>query len=138
MTAETCILCRIAQGKVTAQTVLVTDHTIAAMNTREPQARGHVVLFPKRHVNALHEMSADELADITNAASRLARASLLENYNLLHNAGALAGQTVFHAHFHLIPKRSEDEGLRFSWDTAARFDQQKPFETIKRALSRGD
>ena len=34
-----------------------------------------------------------------------------ENYNLLQNNGPLAGQTVFHAHFHLIPKWSEDEGL---------------------------
>jgi diadenosine tetraphosphate (Ap4A) HIT family hydrolase len=121
-----------------AQTVLETDHTIVAMNTREPQARGHVVLFPKRHVLALHEMSSDELADIADAAAKVARASQLTNYNLLHNAGALAGQTVFHAHFHLIPKRSEGEGLQFSWNTEARFDQGQAYQSIKQALSRGD
>jgi histidine triad (HIT) family protein len=83
-------------------------------------------------------MSSDELADIANAAGKVARASQVTNYNLLHNAGALAGQTVFHAHFHLIPKRSEGEGLQFSWDTEARFDQAEAYQSIKQALSRGD
>ena len=51
--AEACILCRIAAGEVNAQTVPSTTDTIVAMNTREPQAKGHVVLFPRRHVVAL-------------------------------------------------------------------------------------
>jgi len=138
MSAEACMLCRIARGEVKAQTVLETDRALVAMNTREPQARGHVVLFPKRHVVALHEMSPEELAEIAGAAREVARASRLESYNLLHNAGALAGQTVFHAHFHLIPKWSEDEGLRFSWQTETRFDQQEPYQVLRRALGHRD
>ena len=138
MTSETCMLCRIVRGEVKAQTLLTTDHVTVVMNTREPQARGHVVLFPRRHVVALHEMSPEELAEIGNIAGTVARASKLENYNLLHNAGALAGQTVFHAHFHLIPKLSEHEGLRFTWETEMRFDQRESYQMIKQALSRGD
>ena len=74
--------------------------------------------------------------EIADSACKIARALQIENYNLLHNAGALAGQTVFHAHFHLIPKWSDDEGLRFQWETKARFDQQDDYHKIKQALAR--
>lgn len=120
-----CVLCAIAQGKIAAaKIVLASERAMAALNTREPQSRGHLVIFPKRHATALHDMEREDAADVFELVRRLARALRLENYNVLHNAGALAGQTVFHAHVHLIPTTGGHEGLKFAWSTELRFDQQ--------------
>ena len=135
MTEQPCVLCLVAQGKIQAQKVLESDRTIAVMNTREPQARGHIVIFPKHHATALHEMDPEDLSEVAAVARALANAQGLENYNLLHNAGALAGQTVFHAHFHLIPKWSEQEGFRYTWKTDGGFNQQESYLKIKETLA---
>src|SRR3954447_18720050 len=92
MREQPCLLCLVAQGKIQAQKVFEGDRTIAVMNTREPQARGHVVIFPKHHATALHEMDSQDLGEVAVVARTIANAQGLENYNLLHNAGALAGQ----------------------------------------------
>ena len=135
MKEQPCLLCQVAQGKIQAQKVFESDRTIAVMNTREPQARGHIVIFPKHHATALHEMEPQDFGDVAVVARVMANAQRLQNYNLLHNAGALAGQTVFHAHFHLIPKWSEQEGLRYTWRTDSDFDQQEAYLKIKAALN---
>ena len=135
MSEQPCLLCLVARGKIPAQKVLESDRTIAVMNTREPQARGHIVIFPKHHATALHDMEPQDLREIATVARAIANAQGLENYNLLHNAGALAGQTIFHAHFHLIPKWSEQEGLRYTWRTDSDFDQQEAYLKIKAALN---
>ena len=80
-------------------------------------------------------MDSRDLGEVAVVARTIANAQGLENYNLLHNAGALAGQTVFHAHFHLIPRWSEQEGLRYSWKTDAGFDQQESYLKIREALN---
>ena len=134
MKEQPCLLCQVAQGKIPAQKVLESDRIIAVMNTREPQARGHTVIFPKHHATDLREMDPQDLGEVALVARAIANAQGLENYNLLHNAGALAGQTIFHAHFHLIPKWSEQEGLRYTWKTDADFNQQESYLKIKDAL----
>src|SRR6266478_4771321 len=134
MREQPCLLCLVAQGKIQAQKVLEGARTIAVMNTREPQARGHVVIFPKHHAKALHEMDSQDLGEVAVVAKTIANAQGLENYNLLHNAGALAGQTVFHAHFHLIPKWSAGDGLRYVREPVAGVDQDVWYRRAKDAL----
>ena len=62
--------------------------------------------------------------------------ALARDYNVLHNAGIRAGQTVLYAHFHLIPKEGEHDGLRFAWETDLRIDQQELYQTLKQLLAR--
>ena len=45
------------------------------------------------------------------------------NYNVIQNNGALAHQTVFHAHFHLIAKWREADGLGLTWNAVGNLDQ---------------
>lgn len=129
------LLCRITTGDLHARKVLETERMVAVMNTFEPQARGHVVLFPKRHAVGLHDMDDQDLGAILAVAKKVASVLQLENYNILHNHGALAGQTVFHAHFHLIPKWSESEGLRYTWEVGKDYDQEQLYRKAKEALS---
>jgi diadenosine tetraphosphate (Ap4A) HIT family hydrolase len=64
----------------------------------------------------------------------VAAAMGIDSYNVLQNNGALAGQTVFHAHLHLIPKPSAEAGLRRVREPS-RIDHGDVFERVRAALS---
>ena len=129
-----CLLCQIANGELRVDKLIETDHIVAVMNTREPLSRGHCVFFPKRHASTLHEADDRDLSEILLVMKKVARAIGAEHYNVLQNNGALAHQTVFHVHFHLIPKWSEAEGLRFGRDLPKGIDQTEITRKIKERL----
>ena len=131
-----CLLCRIVRGELRSDTIVETEHVIGFMNTTEAKSRGHCVFFPKRHAPSLHEADDDALAEILVLVKRVAVALGIETYNVLQNNGALAGQTVFHAHLHLIPKWSESEGLRYERG-GQRINQTEMSAKIKANLARG-
>jgi diadenosine tetraphosphate (Ap4A) HIT family hydrolase len=69
------------------------------------------MFFPRRHVPRLDELDEDELAEIFALMARVARALDVAQYNVLSNNGPRAGQTVLHAHAHLVPKPDGATGL---------------------------
>src|SRR5438094_8186682 len=67
-------------------------------------AAGHCVFFPRRHTPNLHDLDDAELTEIFALVKRVTLALELDQYNVLQNTGARAGQTVFHAPAHLVPQ----------------------------------
>ena len=104
-----CLFCRIVAGEIPAEVVAETDASLAFRDV-SPQAPTHVLVVPRRHVaNAgeLAEASPAELADVTLLARTVAeREGLDDDYRLVFNTGAGAGQSVFHAHLHLLGGRA--------------------------------
>lgn len=78
-----------------------------------PVSDGHTLIVPRRHRVDYFDMTRNEMDDLW-AASRFVRNALLvgdrtiTGFNLGWNVGASAGQTVMHAHFHVIPRRDGD------------------------------
>lgn len=77
-----------------------------------PITQGHTLVIPKRHVASLFELPADEQAAVWALVAQV-RASLLaelrpDGFNVGLNDGPAAGQTVMHAHVHVIPRRHGD------------------------------
>ncbi|MFG3441137.1 HIT family protein [Nonomuraea sp. NPDC047897] len=78
-----------------------------------PVSPGHHVVAPIRHVVDFFDMSEKETHDLWEALHRL-RAELLredpkiDGFNVGTNCGIAAGQTILHAHVHLIPRRFGD------------------------------
>lgn len=109
-TPETdCIFCRIVAGEVPA-TVVHETATTFAFRDLSPQAPTHVLVVPRTHVANAAELADVEpgtMADLVAAAAEVAQAEGVgAGYRLVFNTGADAGQTVFHAHLHLIGGRS--------------------------------
>jgi diadenosine tetraphosphate (Ap4A) HIT family hydrolase len=84
-----------------------------AIKDAYPVTEGHTLLIPKRHVassndlyqpevNAMWALAADIRADLSAADEKIA------GFNFGSNDGVSAGQTVMHAHFHVIPRRDGD------------------------------
>jgi histidine triad (HIT) family protein len=100
-----CLFCRIVAREIPATVVHETDTTLAFRDIA-PQAPTHVVLVPKTHSANAVELAADAplLAQLFTVAGEIAKAEGVDSsgYRLLFNTGADAGQTVFHAHLHLL------------------------------------
>ena len=110
-----CLFCKIVAGDIPATVVRESERTLAFRDI-SPQAPTHVLVIPKAHYpNAGALAAADpELAGLllAEAAEVAADEKLAEaGYRLIFNTGAGAGQTVFHAHVHLLGGRSFSEGL---------------------------
>ncbi len=108
---DDCIFCKIITGTIPASVVYEDERTLAFLDIR-PNNKGHVLIVPRAHYADVHAVPPDELCAITRAGKRVAealtRAVAAEGVNLIMNNGAAAGQIVFHAHLHVIPRFAGD------------------------------
>jgi histidine triad (HIT) family protein len=109
--AADCIFCKIISGKAPAQRVHEDELTVAFMDLF-PASPGHLLIVPKRHFADL--LGADEaslvrvIANSRRIARAMERALGPDGIGVHQLNGAAAGQTVFHYHVHLIPRRLGD------------------------------
>ena len=103
-----CIFCKIVAGEIPAN-LLVNSKEVIAFPDLNPQAPTHILIVPKRHVeNAaeLAEIDGMTLAELFTVAKNLASDFKLSGYRTVFNTGSEAGQSVFHAHLHLLGGRA--------------------------------
>jgi histidine triad (HIT) family protein len=102
-----CIFCKIVRGEIPSARVLETDHAVAFLDIN-PVNRGHVLLVPRAHHATLSDLPDDLAAETAKLVPRLVRAiraaTGADGLNLIVNNGQVAGQTVDHGHWHLIPR----------------------------------
>ena len=105
---ESCPFCDLPRERVVAEN----DLALAILDGF-PVTSLHALVIPKRHAETYFDLGKDEVA-ACDALLRQLRADILardptvEGFNIGINAGAVAGQTVFHCHIHLIPRRRGD------------------------------
>lgn len=104
---DDCLFCKIVAGHVPANVVRETDTTVAFRDIN-PQAPTHILVIPKVHHPDVASLAAAEpaiAADVLREAGEVASEEKLESYRVVFNTGSGAGQTVFHAHAHLLGGR---------------------------------
>jgi histidine triad (HIT) family protein len=103
----TCIFCKIIEGDIPAD-IVYRDENVVAFNDLNPQAPTHVLVIPTLHTpnaSELAKISPTILAALFSAASSIAGDRGLDGYRTVFNTGESAGQSVFHAHLHLLGGR---------------------------------
>lgn len=107
--APECTFCAIAcRGDA-----LLWSELAYAVRDSSPVTPLHTLILPKRHAPTYFDLSAEERLDVDQLLFR-AREQILEldptveGFNIGINVGATAGQTIFHCHVHLIPRRQGD------------------------------
>ena len=99
-----CLFCKIVAGEIPAEVVHTTERTVAFRDLN-PQAPTHVLVVPRDHYANAAELAAgdpDASAELVTAAAAVAAAEGHDDYRLVFNTGAGAGQTIFHTHLHLL------------------------------------
>lgn len=101
------IFAKILRGEIPAVKVYEDDRTLAFMDVM-PEADGHVLVVPKEPAEDILDLSPDGLSAMMATVQRVAKAVdkaltpggiLIKQYNR-----APAGQSVFHIHFHILPR----------------------------------
>ena len=109
------VFARILRGEISAHKVHEDEHTLAFMDVM-PQSEGHTLVIPKSAAENIFELDPQSLAATILVTQRVARAVKrafdAPGVMIAQLNGAGAGQTVFHIHFHVIP-RYEGIDLRF-------------------------
>ena len=115
-----CLFCKIVAGEIPSTKVYEDDKCLAFMDIG-PVVQGHALVVPKEHFSNLAEATDEVAAHLICVARKIAVAQMkalgADGFNVITNQGAVAGQTVGHLHFHVIP---QFEGNAHKWNWEAR------------------
>ena len=133
-----CIFCKIANGEIPSATVYE-DDLLRVILDLGPAAEGHALVLPKEHVPDSTEASEALLGHIMAVGASIGEAQKkafgAEGFNLIQNNGEAAGQSVFHLHLHVIPRKAGDGAVGL-WKPGkpTAEELQKTAETIRKEL----
>jgi histidine triad (HIT) family protein len=101
------VFAKILRGEVPAVKVYEDEHTLAFMDVM-PQAEGHTLVVPKVNARDIFDLSSESASALIKTTQKIARAVKkgldAPGVMLAQLNGTAAGQSVFHVHFHVIPR----------------------------------
>ncbi|EFR30904.1 HIT family protein [Eremococcus coleocola] len=126
-----CIFCKIIEGQIPSAKVYEDDKVYAFLDITQATP-GHTLVIPKEHVSDIFQYDAQLAGEVFSRIPKIAKAIMgaypqAKGMNLINNNGQVAYQSVFHSHFHLIPRYSSDDpgfAIKFE-DHSADFPSEK-------------
>ena len=132
-----CLFCKIINKEIPANIVYEDGETLAFLDIR-PINPGHTLVIPKKHFEHCLETSDEALGAIMKTIKKVVPAILkavgAEAFNLGVNCGSVAGQVIFHTHFHIMPRFSGDGHEMWHGKEASKEDLITFAESIKRCI----
>jgi ATP adenylyltransferase len=103
-----CPFCQLDPSMIISQ-----NKSVVAFRDKFPVSSGHTLVIPRRHIadaTLLNDLEASETMQLMRSIAADLRASdaKIKGFNIGYNVAEAAGQTVMHAHMHIIPRRDGD------------------------------
>lgn len=102
-----CLFCKIVNGEIPYHKVYEDEHTLAFLDIN-PTTKGHTLVIPKKHAKDMEDISSEELSFVVESVkkvSSIVKEKLgADGFNIMQANGAEAEQSVFHIHFHIVPR----------------------------------
>jgi len=112
ITETNCIFCRIVRGEIPSNKVYEDEYTLAFFDIN-PASEYHTLVIPKKHYVNMFDVPEDEATNVMRTIKKIIalyeQKIGLTDVNVVNNSGAGAHQDVFHLHFHIVPRLSEDK-----------------------------
>ena len=109
-----CVFCDIIAHKIPSK-VVYEDNDVLAILDISQVTKGHTIVMPKKHVKNILE--ADEetacavMKTVYHLAGQIQKRTGCAGLNILNNCNEIAGQTVDHLHFHIIPRYDQNDAV---------------------------
>jgi histidine triad (HIT) family protein len=107
--------CLFCENVDIAKRIIYKDKLVFVFPTNIPIVPGHLLICTVRHIQKIEELNIDELEAIQHIISRLkiplGKIFGSQGFNYAWNEGVIAGQSVSHLHFHMLPRKEGDEGI---------------------------
>lgn len=108
-----CIFCKIVKGEVDSK-IIYEDEDVISFLDRGQISKGHTLIVPKKHYENIFDVPKDVLEKVIITCKKiglLCKEKLkADGINVVNASGKAAQQSVFHLHFHVVP-RFEGDGL---------------------------
>ncbi len=108
---ENCVFCKIIKGEINSYKIYENEHVLAFLDATD-DVDGHTLVIPKAHCENLYDCPPDILSEVIKVIQKIAnhyKSLGYEGINIFNNNGKVAEQSVFHLHFHLIPRKEDDK-----------------------------
>ncbi|MFI3252515.1 MAG: HIT family protein [bacterium] len=110
-----CIFCKIINKEIPSNIIYEDEHTIAFLDI-EANSYGHTLVIPKKHIVNTLDCDATTFSHVMNSLHKIVHhykdVLNIESVNIINNSGEFAHQTVYHLHYHIIPRYNEEETRR--------------------------
>ncbi|GKT03721.1 HIT family protein [Furfurilactobacillus entadae] len=127
MLDDNCLFCKIIKGDIPSYTVYEDDDVKAFLDISQGTP-GHTLVIPKTHIPDIFAYDEALAQRVFAKIPKIARAVRDSNpdivaMNIVNNNGAVAYQSVFHSHFHLVPRYSDHDDFKMIFkDNSAQYD----------------
>jgi len=106
-----CIFCKIIKGEIPSYKIYEDEYTYAFLDIAK-DVDGHTLVIPKKHVINVLDCDQETLSHVTKTIKKICDHYVndcgFEGCNILNASGESAQQTVMHLHFHIIPRKKDD------------------------------
>lgn len=105
-----CIFCKIAKGEIPNFKIYEDEFTYAFLDASK-DCYGHTLVIPKKHIKNIFDADTEILTHLTHTTKLLCdhyKSLGFDGINILNNNEECAGQSVFHLHIHIIPRKTGD------------------------------
>ena len=136
-TQQNCIFCKIVAGLIPAEKIYEDTETLAFLDIK-PVNKGHTLVIPKVHyqdtLDVPEELFMKMMATVKKIGHAFKDGLGVTNFNIGMNNGPAAGQVVFHAHIHVMPRHVGDGFELWKGTDYAPEEIQKIGSQLKNAL----
>lgn len=109
---DNCIFCKIIKGEVPCYKIYEDENVLAFLDIAD-DCLGHTLVIPKKHYKDIFELPDDLYQKVLDVVRKLSihfkKTCGIEGVNIVSANDKSAEQTVFHLHFHILPRTSDDE-----------------------------
>ena len=106
-----CIFCKIVKGEIPSYKIYEDEHVFAFLDIA-CDTYGHTLVIPKKHCENVLDCDSDTLSHVLSAVQKISNHYVnkcgFSGVNILNASGKSAQQSVFHLHFHIIPRKDDD------------------------------
>ncbi len=115
---ENCLFCKIIRNEIPAVKVYE-DNNILAFLDINPNGRGHTLIIPKSHFENIYGLPVENWCHMNIAAQKISialkNALSADGINIIMNNESGAGQIIFHAHIHVIPRYNDFKEKKYTY-----------------------
>ncbi|MBD5390640.1 HIT family protein [bacterium] len=129
-----CVFCKIVNKELPSYKIYEDEDTYAFLDIAK-DIDGHTVVIPKKHVTDITDCDAETLSKVAEAIRIISKHYVeklgYDGVNILNASGKAAEQSVFHLHFHIIPRKEEDGLHTFPVFDGAKHSLEEMVEFLK-------
>ena len=132
-----CLFCKIIAGKIPAEKIYEDGTTLAFLDIN-PVNRGHTLVIPKEHFPNIYTIPRDYYERLMGVVHKLApqikTLVSADGVNIGMNNDGAAGQVIFHAHIHIIPRFSNDGHKHWHGEAYKQGEIEEMGKTLRESL----